>query len=520
MTGHEAAPTRRSRRLGTLMVVTAAGAAAVLGAALAAGVLPPRPSEPGGTVRVVDEVAVTPTVMEAQFSSNSPVMAAEPGEPRFVVMANRLDAPDFSCALQVSGNRGRTWVTAQPVPKLPEGAEKCYAPEVGFGPDGMLHYLFVGLAAPGNRPMGAFLVSSSDRAQSFSPPRRVLGPLNFAVRMAIDREAGKTGRIHLAWIKATSDPSLGGFGPPPNPVVTAHSNDGGRTFSEPVQVSDPHRERVVAPALALGADYTVHVGYYDLGRDALDYQGLEGPVWEEPWSLVVATSSDGGRTFGVGRVVDDRIIASERVMLIFTMPPPALVAGRKGLLCAAWTDGRNGDADALSRCSRDLGGTWTQPRRLNDDRVGNGRTQYLPRLSLSTTGRLDAVFFDRRDDATNVRNHVYFTSSSDGRRFSANRRISSEPSDTRMGQQYVHGSAKGLYEVGSRLALLSHRGGAIAAWPDTRHWTPGTTGQDIFSATIALPEQRRRDGRLIGFALLGAAVGTLATLQSRWWRRA
>lgn len=520
MTGDEAVATDLRRRPLTVVAATAAGAVALLGAALAAGVLPPKPLGSSGTARVVDEVAVTPTVMDAEFSSNSPMIAAEPGEPRFVVIANRLEAPDFSCALQVSGDGGRTWVTAQPVPKLPEGAEKCYAPEVAFGRDGILHYLFVGLAAPGNRPMGAFLVTSSDRAQSFSPPRRVLGPLNFGVRMAIDREAGKAGRIHLAWIAATSDPSLGGFGPPPNPVVTAHSNDGGRTFSEPVQVSDARRERVVAPALALGADHAVHVGYYDLGRDALDYQGLEGPVWEEPWLLVVATSSDGGGSFGPGRVVDDDIIAAERVMLVFTMPPPALVGGADGLVCAAWTDARHGDADAFSRCSRDLGRTWAPARRLNDDRVGNGTTQYLPRLSLSPGGRLDAVFFDRRDDATNVRNHVYFTSSSDGRRFAANGRISSERSDTRIGQQYVHGSAKGLYEIGSRLALLSQEGRAIAAWPDTRHWTPGTTGQDIFSATVALPERRGQGRRLFGAALLGVGLGGLSALRIYGRRRA
>lgn len=501
-------------------IIVAALAAAIAGAVIAAvggWLLSLRDGAPG--VRVVEEVAVTPTRLDQEFSSNSPMLAADPREPRFVVIANRLDAPDFSCALQVSGDAGRTWVTAQPVPKLPDGAEKCYAPEVAFAPDGTLHYLFVGLAGPGNRPMGAFLVSSSDRAHTFSPPLRVLGPLNFGVRMAVAADEGEAGRIHLVWIKATSDPSLGGFGPPPNPILTAHSDDGGRTFSAPIQVSDAERERVVAPALAVGPDHAVHVAYYDLGRDALDYQGLEGPVWEEPWTLVVASSFDGGRSFRPGQVVDDQIVASERVMLIFTMPPPALVAGRGGLVCAAWTDARHGDPDAVSRCSRDQGRIWASLRRLNDDQVGNGRSQYLPRLSLAPGGRLDAVFLDRRDDRRNVRNHVYFTYSNDGDRFAASHRISADASDARIGQQYVHAAAQGLYEVGARLALLSERSHAVAVWPDSRHWSPGTTGQDLFSATVALPERRRGGvAPWIGGAL-GAGLVGLATMATRRRRR-
>lgn len=139
-----------------------------------------------------------------------------------------------------------------------------------FDGDGVLHYLFVGLTGPGNEPMGAFLTTSGDRGRTFTPPRQVLGPLKFSVRMAIDRDAGGAGGLHLAWVDTSSDPPTGGFGPPPNPIMTAHSDDGGETFSSPVQVSDPDRLRVVAPALALGPDGAVHVAYYDLGDDVVD----------------------------------------------------------------------------------------------------------------------------------------------------------------------------------------------------------------------------------------------------------
>lgn len=512
---------RTRRRLGPFLSAALASVAILAGSALAAGATVGDEDSFAGP-RVVDEAAVTAMDQGAGFSNNSPLIVTDPAEPRFVVMANRVDAPDFGCALQVSGDGGRTWVTADPVAALPKGADKCYGPEAAFDAKGRLYYLFVGLQDEGNEPMGVFLVASDDRARSFTPPRRVLGPANFGVRMAIDGGLGERGRLHLLWLRAVADTPLGGFGPPPNPILASYSDDGGVSFSEPVQVSDQDRERVVAPALALGPDRAVHVAYYDLEDDARDYQGLEGPVWDGTWSLVLSSSFDGGRRFGAGRVVDESIVPHERVMLVFTMPPPALAAGHDGRLCLAWTDARHGDADALARCSPNQGRAWEPPRRLNDDRKGNGARQYLPRLAFSPQGRLDALFFDRRDDPRNFANHTYFTFSADGgARFSPNRRISRAPSSTRIGAQYANTSAAGQYEIGARLGLLSERRHSVAVWPDTRHSLQTDTGQDLVAATLAWPRTERpnRAARMAGVGLVVAGIVSLVGLALSRHRR-
>ncbi|HYE80084.1 MAG TPA: hypothetical protein VEI97_19060, partial [bacterium] len=408
-------------------------------------------------------------------ANNSPVIQADPNQARFVAMAHRLDAPDFGCGLSLSGDGGRRWAPARPIAALPPGAEKCYAPEVGFDGAGTLYYLFVGLAGAGNEPMGAFLTTSKDRGRSFAAPHRVLGPLNFGVRMAIDATMGQMGRLHLVWLHATSDPPLGGFGSPPNPILAAHSDDGGRSFSEPVQVSDGGREKVTAPALALGPGRAVHVGYYDLGDDARDYHGLEGPVWEGRWALVVSSSFDGGGRFGPGVVAEEAVVPFERVMLVFTMAPPALVAEDRRV-CVGWADSRLGDADAWVRCSPDAGRTWNRPHRINDDARANTRAQYLPRLAMAANGRLDAIFLDRRGDADNVRNDVFYTySTNDGRSFAPNLKLTQEPSNSQVGPSYANVSSRGLVEIGSRLGLMSTPSRVVAAWPDTRNSRPRTT---------------------------------------------
>lgn len=435
--------------------------------------------------RVLPEVPVTANDLRETRAQNSPVLAVDPTDSRFVVAAIRQDAPDFSCGLELSGDGGRGWVPARPVPKLPDGADKCYGPEVAFDRDGTLYYLFVGLAGRGNNPIGVFLTTSEDRGRTFSEPRELLGEGNYQVRMAIDASMGEMGRLHLVWLRTTADAPLGGLPPPPNPIVSAFSDDGGQTFSQPVQVNDPQRELSVAPALALGPDHAVHVLYYDLQDDRRDYQGLTGPTWPGRWSLVSSSSYDGGQRFERGVVVDERLKPPERVMLIFTMPPPTLAADGSGRLFAGWYDARNGDWDVFVNRSTDTGRSWgPRPRRLNDDRQANGRHQYLPRLAVAANGRLDAIFYDRRNDPKNIKNDVYYTYSTDaGAHFAPNIKLTSASSDTRSGQRYLVPSAEGLVEFGARLALVSEPTRALAAWTDTRN-ANAPPFQDVFATEV------------------------------------
>lgn len=488
-------------------------------AVMAAEAVVARDSLASAPLTVEPEVPVTAVDVSLERANNSPSLAVDPTDPGFVVLASRIDGPRFDCLLHVSGDGGRSWLPSRPVPTLPAGADTCYAPEVAFDRNGVLYYLFVGLKRPGNTPMGAFLTTSTDR-RTFTAPRQLLGPDRYMVRMAIDPDVGEGGRLHLVWLEANSPPPLGGLPPPPNPILAAHSDDGGRTLSAPVQVSDPQRRRVVAPALTIGGGGAVHVAYYDLEEDARDYQGLEGPRWEGTWSLVVSTSTDKGRRFSRHVLAAPGLVPPERVMLIFTMPPPSLVADASNRLWASWSDARNGDWDVFLTRSSDGGRSWSAASRVNDDEVGNGRHQYLPRLSLATGGRLDAIFYDRRDDAENARNHVYFTYSSDGgRRFAANRRLTSEASHASTGARYAIPSAVGLVEFGSRLAVLSQGSSAVTGWTDTRNVPRGNTQQDVFATEVRFPESPSLDGPFIprfafpAFAML--VVGVLAVVFAR-----
>ena len=113
---------------------------------------------------------------------------------------------------------------------------------------------------------------------------------------------------------------------------------------------------------------------------------------------------------------------------------------------------------------------------MNDTQVGDGSTQYRPALSVAPNGRLDLVYYDRREDSKDILNEVSYQASFDeGESFSERVPISDESFSSRIG----FGSDRGLPDLGSRLGLVSTDERAMAVWSDTRAGTPRTSKQDI-----------------------------------------
>jgi hypothetical protein len=467
----------------------------------------PAASENQARPEVGGAVPVTPMHQGQGLANNSPELAVDPTASAFVAAAHRQDAPRFACGLAVSGNGGKGWWPVNPVTELPEGAKTCYAPEVSFGPQGRLHYLFAALRGRGNEPVGVFLASSDDRGQSFTEPRQVLDEHNFSARLAVDRSVGERGRLYLSWLHATSDPPLGAMPPPPNPIKFAGSSDGGETWSEPLDINPEEHQRVAAPTMRVAPDGTIYVAYYDLKQDRRDYEGLEGPVYDGTWSLVLARSTDGGQTFTT-RVVEGAVRPVERVMLIFTMAPPALAAGPDGRVCVGWPQAHEGHGDALTRCSIDRGESWTDRTRVNEDPGDSSAIHLLPQLAFAPNGRLDAAYLAR--NPTRSVQHTYYAASHDGgQSFADPVRVTSQPSNSQIGQRYVGPAAEGKVEFGSSLGLLARNDHAVVMWPDTRNSRVMTTGQDLFAARVTHPQPEGSGSRAAALAGGGLIVAGL-----------
>jgi hypothetical protein len=113
--------------------------------------------------------------------------------------------------------------------------------------------------------------------------------------------------------------------------------------------------------------------------------------------------------------------------------------------------------------STDGGKSWSEPKALSDDREADLNVQVIPNVSVAPNGRVDAVWWDTRDDPGTRSNDVYYSfSNDDGRTWSPNRRITDQSVDRKVG---VWGAN---YDITSPPSVYSTNEFAIFGWDDTR----------------------------------------------------
>lgn len=439
---------------------------------------------------------------------NSPTILRNPTDADNLVATYRVDRPVFSAHLEWSADGGASFNKVG-LP-LPPGTTPCsateadrpcpFAPDIAFGPDGTLYVLYVNLQGRGNVPDNLWLSRSTDGGRTLAEPVRVAGELTFQPRIAVAPD----GTVHLTWLQAREVGLLRLAGPP-SPIVSAHSTDGGETFSEPVVISDTSRVRVGAASPVVDGDGVLSVLYQDFRDDRRNFENLEGPVYEETYALVVTRSSDGGRSFSPGVELESGVVPTRR-FLVFLPESPSIAAGPDGSLGVVWAGGRNGDEDVFYKRSSDGGQTWSPAVRVNDNPVGDGTDQYLPRIAVAGSGRIDVIFYDRREDPRNIAQRVSLASSDDDGQTWNNRALSTVAFDSRVGPSASidHGT-----DFGTRLGLDTSTGRLAAAWTDTREGSEADAAQDVATISVRLAEPMAFLGRLpviVVLFLVGAAA--------------
>lgn len=471
-----------------------------------------------GLNRPVDPGATDPLDASAH---NSPTVRVNPKDPAHIAVADRIDRPEASCALHVSFDGGSTW-SPTAIPPLEGRSVACFSPDLAFGADGSLYLAFTsfGPAAQATASAGPdtlWLARSNDGGRSLTPPVQVAGPSAFQVRLAADPERPE--RLYVAWLQGSQVAGFG-FGGDGNPIVVSRSDDYGSSWAPPAAVSSPARRRVVAPSLAVEPGGRLLVAYLDVGDDRLDYNGEHrgrgGAPYEGRWSLLLARSDDGQRW--AESTVDDGVVPIARFLVLYPPGPSLAVDRARKRVYVGFHDGRLGDADVMVWTSKDAGVRWGKPRRVNDTRPHDRRSQYLPRLATTPGGRLDVLYYDRRADEQDVLTSVSFQSSFDGgATFDRHVGLTRRPFDSRVGS----GSDRDMPDLGDRLGLVVTDAGALAIWADTRGGTRESGKQDLASTllTVTPPSRVRPAVRLgglgAGLAGAGAAVSAAASVLRR-----
>jgi hypothetical protein len=104
----------------------------------------------------------------------------------------------------------------------------------------------------------------------------------------------------------------------------------------------------------------------------------------------------------------------------------------KDRLYVVWPDCRSGRSRILSSFSSDEGKTWSSPRMVDDPPATSSRqplpSNFMPMVAVNRDGIVGVVWYDRRDDPTNLGWSIRFAASLDGgETWLPGTRVSSQP---------------------------------------------------------------------------------------------
>lgn len=436
---------------------------------------------------------------------SSPTFAVDPGNPLRVIAAS-ADLRSRQCHVMRSLDGGASWGLLEAPPALAsypfcsQSQGNTIQTPIAFGRNGML-YLATGAwdNQDGARTSGAIALHRSANlgdtwestvvynargktGEAAENPRPAQG-------LVVDTRGSEDAVI------VSFNVARPGFTAPnqvPSSPMVATSTDGGRTFGAPVNLAEgafeaaPVRQQALTArtttTLAPGAtttstttpaagskaaqpDQAANFGGSN-ARLGIDGKGTVYALWTSaasnitpapPAGRFLSKSTDGGKTWATTLTVP---FAYENGNARFAVSPGGslhIVYPRNPKPELA------GYSEVYHQVSTDGGESWSAPKALSDDAEADFRVQVIPNISVAPNGRVDAVWWDTRDDPGTRSNDVYYSYSyDDGKTWSANRRISDQSVDRKVG---VWGAN---YDITSPPAVTSTNAFAIFGWDDTR----------------------------------------------------
>lgn len=464
-----------SKRLAALL----AAAASVLFAAvaLAASAFDVQANQP----QVAGDPASNATARFPTNKQNEPTIAVNPTNPSFLIAgANdeqrqppcgpgpvRGSVPANDCSffpgigtdgVYTSSDGGASWTNRGLLPGFSDNGGSLQSdgdPATAYGPmpdasgsfagaraahafvDGTRAY-YAGLAefAPGSQPgqQAPELLSvstSDDNGVSWSDPVIAANGHGFLFNDKEDAWADKNpsspffGRVYVTWTQFRGS----AFTFFAEPIMVAFSDDGGKTWTKPNQLSAAHNNNTVGgrqgSAVRAGPDGTVYVFWEDS-----DLAGSK---------QVVAVSHDGGLTFShpitIAHFTDiqDPVPGANFRTDSFAS---AAVDQASGAVYAAWAQrGASGSGEIVVSKSTTGGATWSTP--VVASRAADGYA-FFQGLDVAPNGRLDLAYQALKAKATDPTAYgagnatidsFYVNSTSGGTSWSASTKVTSASSD-------------------------------------------------------------------------------------------
>ena len=224
------------------------------------------------------------------------------------------------------------------------------------------------------------------------------------------------GNLYVGWVEWQLTQSV---------ILFSRSTNEGQTWSTPVQIS-------THPGLPRDDNGSLGGFAQAVGPDGSLYA-----IWDDGDSIVLTESSDGGKTFNkprtaleIGPPYFGEVTGVSRVEGFpqIAIDPHSGKSGGNLYIC--WSDYRNGDVDVFVAASHDHGRNWSQPVRVNNDPLHNGKDQFYEWMTVDpVTSALYVQFYDRRQDPKGRDLQMTLERSTDGGRTFTNYAWSKTPFD-------------------------------------------------------------------------------------------
>ncbi len=273
---------------------------------------------------------------------------------------------------------------------------------VVFSSDGTAYHSYISFTQlradrPLNAANGIFATRSSNGGDTWSDPVPVVDHINTVEPfedkpwITVDRQSASDhkGNVYVSWTRfdryGSSAPSDS------TQILFSRSTDGARNFLMPYDISDHGGN-------ALDSSNTVEGAVPAVGPDGTIYVG-----WAGPRGIVVDRSTDGGLSFGKDIKVADNpggwdmhVDGINRTNGLPVTAVDVSSSTHRGSVYINWVDQRHGDPDVYLAYSRDQGQTWSDPVRVNQDAIGNGKAQFFSWMSVDpATGHIYIAYYDR-----------------------------------------------------------------------------------------------------------------------------
>jgi len=270
--------------------------------------------------------------------------------------------------------------------------------------------------------------------------------------------------IYIAWVRRENAWSIGGV--ESTTIWFTRSINGGQNFSTPIQIS------TFSPATYSNRSHGPQITATSASQIYVSWHTIEAGTYPNPptipWKIWISESTDGGVSFGTNHLVQSSVWGYPNLFISMDSDP------LNGRIYIGYADSHvqtPRDYDIFVTSATSVSGPWSSPVKVNDDPAGYSTGQFWPSLDVAPDGRLDIMWYDKRDDPNKV--GVYYSSSSDGgTNWSPNVKVTDLTAGFTPSNDYA-GDYNGIVALNEKSQVI---------WMDNR-----IGNQEIYTATVIIP---------------------------------